>query len=101
MEPQPQHLAALDRANKIRLGRAKIKKDLKSGDTTISELTLKIPEVLETAKLFEIISSMDRWGKYRTRRVLRELGFSEMVTFGALTERQKKLLIEKFTHSIE
>ena len=49
-----QRMEALKRANDIRVKRAQLKKDLKSGDVSIEEILRDPPEFVSTAKVFDI-----------------------------------------------
>lgn len=89
-----QHMEALELANKIRLERAQVKRDLRSGTVTITELIQNTPRALYQATLFEFLTSQHRWGRERARKVLLKVRVSEYTTFGSLTDRQKRLLIE-------
>lgn len=88
-----QHLVALDYANKIRIGRAKIKRELKAGQVGIRALILDPPDSIKSATVYEIITSMNRWGQYRARKILAVAGVTEYTTMGSLTDRQRFSLI--------
>lgn len=91
-----QHMAALEQANKIRLGKAQIKRNLRDGIVTIPELVSESPHELNNIPLYEVLTAMTHWGRHRVMRVFDKLDCSEGIKFGALTERQKKILIEVF-----
>jgi hypothetical protein len=59
---QPQHLQALDRANAIRLERAKAKRAIRAGDLSIAE-ALEMP-YFQSATIFSVLRSQKRWGAY-------------------------------------
>lgn len=88
-----QHLVALDYANKIRLGRAQVKRELKAGQVGIKTLILDPPDSIKSATVYEIMTSMNRWGRYRANKVLAVAGVSEYTTMGSLTDRQRFSLI--------
>lgn len=97
MNAQPQHMTALDNANRIRLGRAKIKRDLgelerDQGRIRAAQLILDPPDVLENMTLTDLLTAIHRVGLSHAKRWLRELGASEARTIGHLTERQRALL---------
>jgi hypothetical protein len=50
-----QRMDALARANQIRIKRAQLKRDLKSGRRSIHSLLLEPPEWVETAKVFDML----------------------------------------------
>lgn len=92
-EVQPQHMAALAKANQTRLKRADIKKKLKTGQLSIVDLLKNPPQEIENATLFELLMSIRRWGRLRTLTLLASLPISEDKKIGTLTDRQKKQLI--------
>ena len=92
-EGQPQHMAALAKANEIRIKRAAIKKDLKTGDLSIIDLLKNPPPEIENVALFDLLMCLRRWGRMRTLNLLTSLPISEDKRIGALTDRQKKQLI--------
>lgn len=94
--PEEQHLTALEKANKIRLGRAEIKQNLQAGKENIRKLILEPPEVIQTMTVYELLISQRQWARTRTLRAINKpwLNISENTTVGSLTERQKILLID-------
>jgi len=91
-----QHELALKRANEIRLETAEIKRKLKADEISIVHVLMEPPACLNNYQIFEIIMSMDRWGRERTKRLFTKLGLSEWVTFSRATDRQIRLLAEYF-----
>lgn len=90
----PQHLEALEKANRIRFARAGIKRDLKARRRDIKEFIVDVPEELETATLFEMLESIHRWGVVRAQRFLNKVNISETYKMGLLTEGQKRRILE-------
>ena len=58
-----QRMDALARANEIRSQRAQLKRDLKAGRHSIQQLLLDPPEYLETAKVFDMLLAVPKYGR--------------------------------------
>lgn len=92
MTPGPQHLRALERANRVRLARAELKRRVAAGDITAAEVVADAPWEAESMTLAELITSQRRWGSTRCRKFLSAIELSETKTLGSLTERQRGAL---------
>jgi len=88
-----QRMDALRRANDIRTARAKLKKDLKAGRATIHAILLDPPEFLLTAKVFDMLLAVPKYGRVKTNRILNQCRISPSKTIGGLSERQRTELI--------
>ena len=88
-----QRMDALKRANDIRTARAKLKKDLKAGRCTIHTILLAPPEYLLTAKVFDMLLAVPKYGRVKTNRILNQCRISPSKTIGGLSERQRTELI--------
>ena len=84
---------ALKRANDIRSARAKLKKDLKAGKTSIQSLLLDPPEYVMTAKVFDMLLAVPKYGRVKTNRILNQCRISPSKTIGGLSERQRTELV--------
>ena len=62
---------ALQRANEIRTRRAQLKRDLKAGRASIHDLLLEPPEYVETAKVFDMLLAVPKYGRVKVNKVLR------------------------------
>lgn len=89
-----QRMDALKRANDIRTARAKLKKDLKGGRVSILELLESPPEYLLTAKVFDLLLAVPKYGRVKANRVLNQCRISPAKTIGGLSERQRAELVE-------
>ncbi|MDQ6820494.1 MAG: hypothetical protein M3076_09215 [Actinomycetota bacterium] len=89
-----QRREALKRANEIRSLRARLKKQLKAGRVTIHALLLEPPEYVLTAKVFDMLVEVPKYGRVKTNKVLRECRISPSKTIGGLSERQRRELVE-------
>jgi hypothetical protein len=88
----PQHLRALEHANRVRLARAELKRKIGTGRVTAAEVLLTPPPEVESMSISELLMSQRRWGRARCRRVLLSLGVPENKRIGTLTERQRGAL---------
>ena len=88
-----QRMDALKRANDIRTARAKLKKDLKAGKASIHALLLDPPEYVLTAKVFDMLLAVPKYGRVKTNRILNQCRISPSKTIGGLSERQRTELV--------
>ena len=63
-----QRMEALRRANEIRVKRAKLKKDLKAGSAQIEMILRNPPAYVETAKVFDILMAVPKFGRVKAAR---------------------------------
>ena len=64
-----QRMEALQRANEIRTQRAQLKRDLKAGRVSIHDLLLEPPEYVETAKVFDMLLAVPKYGRVKVNKV--------------------------------
>src|SRR5918998_4145090 len=83
-----QRMEALKRANDIRVRRAQLKKDLKDGRVQIEEVLRAPPEYVETAKVFDMLMAVPKFGRVKATRLLNPCRISQSKTVGGLSERQ-------------
>ncbi|MET1008972.1 MAG: integration host factor, actinobacterial type [Gaiellaceae bacterium] len=88
-----QRMEALRRANEIRVKRAKLKKDLKSGTVQIETILRNPPEYVETAKVFDILMAVPKFGRVKAARFLNQCRISQSKTVGGLSDRQRAELV--------
>ena len=88
-----QRMEALRRANDIRTRRARLKRDLKAGRESIHTLLLEPPEYLETAKVFDLLLAVPKYGRVKVNRILTQCRISPSKTIGGLSERQRSELV--------
>ncbi|MGH2876745.1 MAG: integration host factor, actinobacterial type [Solirubrobacteraceae bacterium] len=88
-----QRMEALQRANDIRSRRAQLKRDLKAGRQPIGELLLKPPDYLQTAKVFDLLLAVPKYGRVKVNKVLSQCRISPSKTLGGLSERQRGELV--------
>ena len=61
---------ALQRANEIRSRRAQLKRDLKAGRASIHNLLLDPPQWVETAKVFDMLLAVPKYGRVKANKIL-------------------------------
>ena len=88
-----QRMDALRRANEIRTERAKLKRDLKAGRKKIHGLLLDPPDYLLTAKVFDLLLAVPKYGRVKANKVLQTCRISPSKTIGGLSERQRTELV--------
>jgi hypothetical protein len=88
-----QRMEALARANEVRSARARLKRDLKAGRCSIEELLLAPPEYLQTAKVFDMLLAVPKYGRVKVNKMLLGCRISPSKTIGGLSERQRSELV--------
>jgi hypothetical protein len=88
----PQHIRALEHANRVRLARAALKRAVRAGDLRAEQVVRSCPWEAETMSVSELLRSQSRWGRTRTRKFLVPLAVSENRQLGRLTLRQREAL---------
>ena len=88
-----QRMEALQRANDIRTRRAQLKRDLKAGRASIHQLLTNPPEYLETAKVFDMLLAVPKYGRVKVNKILQTCRISPSKTIGGLSERQRTELV--------
>ncbi|HZK49626.1 MAG TPA: integration host factor, actinobacterial type [Thermoleophilia bacterium] len=89
-----QRIDALQRANGIRTERARLKQSLKSGAVHIHDVLVEPPEYVHTAKVFDLILAVPKYGRVKTSRILERCRVSPSKTVIGLTPRQRRELVE-------
>ena len=88
-----QCMEALARANKVRLARAALKREISAGHRSITDVIMDSPWEVESMSLGELLCSQRRWGRARSRKLLSSTSLSEGKRVGTLTERQRRVLV--------
>jgi hypothetical protein len=88
-----QRMDALARANRIRTERAQLKRDLRAGRLSIHKLLLDPPEYIETAKVFDMLLAVPKYGRVKINKILAHCRIAPSKTIGGLSERQRSELI--------
>ena len=93
-QPQSQHMIALNRANRIRLARAKLKREVANSTRSVLDVLRDVPEETQTMAVMELLMAQPRWGRTRVRHILLTLALPENKQIGTMTERQRTALVE-------
>lgn len=88
-----QSMQALALANKTRLARAEIKRQIADGETTVARVLAAPPPEIATMSIADLLMSQHRWGRTRCRRLLMALTISETRRVGTLTERERNRIV--------
>src|SRR4051795_5059773 len=84
-----QRMEELKRANDIRVKRAQLKKDLKSGAVSIEQILREPPEFVSTAKVFDMFPAVPKFGGVKAARPLNQCRIDHSKTVGVLSDRQR------------
>lgn len=96
-----QNMLALQKANRVRLRRAELKRMLERGEVSIEDVITDWGT--EKACVFEVLQWQWRWGKGRALRFIRALPtltgvrITEKTTCAGMTERQREAVMEALT----
>jgi hypothetical protein len=88
----PQHMRALAQANRVRLARAELKRQVTDGEVTVEDVVLACPWEAESMAISDLLMSQHRWGRTRCRRFLASIPMSETKTIESMTDRQRQAL---------
>src|SRR3954453_9613983 len=88
----PQHLRALEQANRVRLARAELKRRVATQQTSVVDVILSCPWQADSMSISDLLMSQKRWGRARCRRLLVSLGVPENKQMVRLPERQRLAL---------
>ena len=90
----PQYMRALERANKVRLARAELKRKVAVGELVVADVILDCPWEANSMAVADLLMSQRRWGQTRCRKFLAQIPMSEKKTVGSMTERQRRTLAD-------
>ena len=88
-----QRKEALKKANSVRSERAQLKRDIKAGRIKIQGLLLDPPAYLESAKVFDLLLTVPKYGRVKVNRALTHCRISPSKTIGGLSQRQRNELV--------
>lgn len=88
----PQHMQALAHANRVRLARAELKRQVADGDISVADVVREVPLEAQSMAIADLLMSQHRWGRTRCRRFLASMSMSETKTIGSMTDRQRRAL---------
>lgn len=88
-------MEALAAANRVRLARAAIKREIAAGEVDASQVIRECPWQVHRMTIGELLRSQRRWGRTRARKFLFTIALNENRELGRLTARQRLLLAEE------
>ena len=88
----PQHMQALEHANRVRVARASLKRSVAAGRADAAEIVRECPWEVLSMSIGELLRSQRRWGRTRARKFLFPMALNENRELGRLTTRQRELL---------
>ena len=88
-----QRRQALARANDVRSRRAQLKRNVKARREFVDELLLDPPKYLETAKVFDLLLAIPKYGRVKVNKILGQCNISPSKTVGGLSRRQRAELV--------
>lgn len=83
----------LRKANRVRSGRSKVKKELKRGDRTLGAVLEDLPECLETMRVFDLLISCPKVGRVKANAICRRLGIRPSLYLPQLSDARRKELV--------
>jgi hypothetical protein len=95
--PAPQHMRALEQANRVRLARAELKRRIAEGELSVAEVVLGCPWQAESMEIQDLLTSQKRWGRTRCLRFLASVPMSETKTIVSMTDRQRRELASRLS----
>jgi hypothetical protein len=93
VDAAPQHLLALEQANRVRLARAELKRKVATQQASVVDVIVSCPWQAESMSISDLLMSQRRWGRARCRRLLISLGIPENKQIGKFTDRQRDALV--------
>lgn len=96
-----QALEALELANRVRIGRAVIKKEIRKGETTVIDVIECQPYVCDNMTVSELLSCQKRWQERRVEKMLSRRRVSLIhpwTKLGNLTKRQREILVRELKY---
>lgn len=92
-----QNMRALERANRIRLARAELKRRIARGEVAVADVLLDPADEIAGMEIAELLTSQKRWGSTRCAKFLEMIGLYETKTIRSLTERQRSAMAAVLT----
>jgi hypothetical protein len=93
-------MRALAQANRVRLARAELKRQVAENEATVAEIVLECPWEADSMAIADLLLSQHRWGRTRCRRFLATIPMSETKTIGSMTDRQRRALAARLNGDV-
>lgn len=88
-----QRLAALTKANEVRVDRAKMKRCLRDGSMSALETLDDPPDFAMSMKAYAFLCALPKLGRVKTLAIMARCQIAETKTVGGLSPRQRKALM--------
>lgn len=88
-----QRMAALRRANEIRIVRANVKRDIKAGQIEVWPIIADPGDELLNMRVYDVLLAIPRFGVVKAQRLLAQHRISLRKTLGGITNRQRAELV--------
>jgi hypothetical protein len=85
---------ALERVKEVRLVRARLKRDIKTGRVDLAEILLEPPPETRNMKVFDLLRMTPGYDRVRTETALTQVRIAPTKTVGGLSNRQRLALAE-------
>lgn len=92
-----QRLEALERANRVRTKRARLKKEMKAGRIELVTLLKRPPAYIRTMRLIDLLLATPKYGRVKAHKILQQGRVSPSKTIGGLSERQRNEMVRLLT----
>ena len=89
-----QRREALETANRVRMYRAQLKRDIKAGTVSVRDVLKNPPDEILTMKVTDLLLAVPMVGQTKANRALFRLRTSPSKTVGGLTVRQRRELLD-------
>lgn len=86
-------MAALDKADEVRIYRANLKRDIKAGRTSIYDILLDPPDLIETMKLIDLMLAVPKYGRVRVDSIMKICTISSSKKIGMMSLRQRMIIV--------
>jgi hypothetical protein len=86
-------MSALDRANDVRIRRATLKRDIKAGRMSASQILAVPRDWAETMRVFDLLMVVPKCGRVKAAKALQVAEVSPRKTLGGISERQRRDLL--------
>ena len=88
-----QPMEALALANEVRFARARMKKEIKSGEVDVCSLILDPPDELWSMPLIQLLKAKRGYGQVKSSKLCRRAQLEEHRPLGSLTTTQRRRLV--------
>lgn len=90
-----QRMTSLEHANRVRLARAQLKREIRAGRRTAVSVLLEPPACASSMRTFDLLLAAPKVGQAKATALMAKAGISLTRTVGAITPRQRKALADE------